>query len=331
MLPLCEAWKLSYADFLLRHGLLGVRTILLSYRFITSSNSSAINAATGKSSGIVRAEVGETEKTEEGLSVIRGTLKRIHNQQKIGTKIDNPDKSVCHVLGHHQVPVLVVTSNHKKLYARTVVSLSKVSLCDAGDGMTLMVDLQNQGISMGCTICAHKFHAKCFQRYFCSPVTTPMTCPACSCSCLAHRGISTPVYTVAALPKQSPNITRGFNREKVPSGNAPLGRSKPVPSQEGRGQNNSPEEGKGRLTYASLVKLGAIRENFGLGFTDGGHSGATSVLGFHADGDGDEVHSDRERTGREHRCEHRGDGLLSRARWGGEGGLLHWGSTTHHQ
>ncbi|KIS02247.1 vacuolar membrane protein [Cryptococcus deuterogattii 2001/935-1] len=289
MLPLCEAWKLSYADFLLRHNLLGVRTILLSYRFITSSTSAAINAATGKSSGIVRAEVGETEKTDDGLSVIRvcvpcsgtpsGTCPSCNKQ---------PQKAVC---SYCRVPI--------------------------------------KGISMGCTICAHKFHAKCFQRYFCSPVTTPMTCPACSCSCLAHRGISTPVYTVAALPKQSPNITRGFNREKVPSGNAPLAGSKPVPSQDGRSQN-SPEEGKGRLTYASLVKLGAIRENFGLGFTDGGHSGATSVLGFHADGDGDEVHSDRERTGREHRCEHRGDGLLSRARRGGEG-LLHWGSTTHHQ
>lgn len=72
MLPLCEAWKLSYADFLLRHHLLGVRMTLLSYRFITSSTSTAVDAASGKSSGIVRAGVGETEKMDEGQSVIRG-------------------------------------------------------------------------------------------------------------------------------------------------------------------------------------------------------------------------------------------------------------------
>lgn len=290
MLPLCEAWKLSYADFLLRHHLLGVRMTLLSYRFITSSTSTAVDAASGKSSGIVRAGVGETEKMDEGQSVIRvcvpcsgtpsGTCPSCNKQ---------PQKAVC---SYCRVPI--------------------------------------KGISMGCTICAHKFHAKCFQRYFLSPVTTPMTCPACSCSCLAHRGISTPLYTVAALPKQSPNITRGgFDRGKMPSENAPLARSRSVPSQGRRGRN-SPEEGKSRLTYASLVKLGAIRENFGLGFADGGSSGTASAMGFHADGDGDEVSTDRDKTVREHRGDHRGDGLLARARWGGEG-LLHWGSTTHHQ
>lgn len=77
MLPLCEAWKLSYADFLLRHHLLGVRMTLLSYRFITSSTSTAVDAASGKSSGIVRVGVGETEKMDEGQSVIRGTSKGI--------------------------------------------------------------------------------------------------------------------------------------------------------------------------------------------------------------------------------------------------------------
>lgn len=115
----------------------------------------------------------------------------------------------------------------------------------------------------------------------------------------------------------------------MPSENAPLARSRSVPSQGRRGRN-SPEEGKSRLTYASLVKLGAIRENFGLGFADGGSSGTASAMGFHADGDGDEVSTDRDKTVREHRGDHRGDGLLARARWGGEG-LLHWGSTTHHQ
>lgn len=46
----------------------------MSYRFITSSASAAVSAASGKSSGIVRAGVGETEKIDEGQSVIRGTL-----------------------------------------------------------------------------------------------------------------------------------------------------------------------------------------------------------------------------------------------------------------
>ncbi|ODN75389.1 hypothetical protein L202_06547, partial [Cryptococcus amylolentus CBS 6039] len=290
MMAVCEAWKLAYADYLLRHNLLGIRTTLLMYRFIPHNQHSAVQAASGKIGGIVSAP-DEEARTDSPLS------------SRVCVPCSSDPKRTC----------AICNGAPKK----AVCSFCRVPI---------------KGISMGCTICAHKFHAKCFQHYFLSPITTPMTCPACSCSCLAHKGISTPLYAVKTLPKHSPSVTRGFARETLPS----AGGYQAVRPRAVSGQNDPEptEDARGRLTYASLVKLGAIKENLGLGSGSGDGGGSMinagmSALGLHQDDD-DEVGMERERTlrGEQRSNEQRGgDGLLSRARWGGDG-LLHWKGAT---
>ncbi|WVQ76797.1 hypothetical protein IAR50_006471 [Cryptococcus sp. DSM 104548] len=287
MMATCEAWKLAYADFLLRHNFLGIRTTLLRYHFIPHDQNIAVQAASGEIGGIVNTPDDQTGTAGPASARVCVPCSSDPRRTCVICNGAPPKKAVCSFC---RVPI--------------------------------------KGLSMGCTICAHKFHAKCFQHYFLSPITTPMTCPACSCSCLAHKGISTPLYSVKTLPKQSPSVMRGFNRETMPEGGYPAVRPRAVT---GQTVSSSPEDAKGRLTYASLVKLGAIKENLGLGSAGPGDGGGSminagmSVLGLHQEDDED-VGMERERTlrGEQRSGEQRGgDGLLSRARWGGEG-LLHW-------
>ncbi|TYJ52693.1 hypothetical protein B9479_006699 [Cryptococcus floricola] len=67
MMAVCEAWKLAYADFLLRHNLLGIRTTLLRYQFIPHNQHSAVQAASGEVGGIVSAP-DEEARIESSLS-----------------------------------------------------------------------------------------------------------------------------------------------------------------------------------------------------------------------------------------------------------------------
>lgn len=47
MKPLCEIWKLTYADFLLRMNLLEVRAVLMNYEFVPSRELAVGKAAIG--------------------------------------------------------------------------------------------------------------------------------------------------------------------------------------------------------------------------------------------------------------------------------------------
>ncbi|WVQ84028.1 hypothetical protein IAT38_006173 [Cryptococcus sp. DSM 104549] len=297
LLPLCEAWKLAYADFLLRAGLLGIRTTLMGFEFIPHPEKRLASiAASGEAAGIVKMDQDEEMRKEAWRS--GGDDMEIRDLRMDELRAEKRNHLTVCVPCSSSPPASCPSCTQRPV--RPTCSFCRVPI---------------KGLSMGCSICAHKLHAKCFQRYFLSAEATPMTCPACSCSCLAHKGISTPFFVVPAAPRQSPSVTRGFARSKMPDS---AGHREP--------------EKSGRVTYASLVKLGTIRENLGLGGAapaDGGNqqswgmSRDASALGLNAGGD-DDVPMDRERTLRgEQRAGGGGDGLLSRARWGGEG-LLHW-------
>ncbi|KAK8846765.1 hypothetical protein IAR55_005853 [Kwoniella newhampshirensis] len=274
--PTCEAWKLAYADFLLRAGLLGVRANLMTYEFVPNSKSAATKAASGEAK--IDARDGARL---EGL------------------------QSVAHVC--------VACASQLQGSCPSCNQGPKRPMCS-------FCRLPIKGLSMGCATCTHKLHAKCFQSYFLSPITTPLTCPACPCSCLAHKGISTPYFAFNLSPKQSPSVTRGFARGSI----TPVA----LPPEEGSGV-------KGRVTYASLAKLGAIKENLG-------SSAGVGALGLNPDGGDDgqngagssgvTLPADRERERERERTQSRdgrgSEGLLSRARRGGEG-LLHWKGTVH--
>ncbi|WWC87209.1 uncharacterized protein L201_002096 [Kwoniella dendrophila CBS 6074] len=287
MKPLCEIWKLTYADFLLRMNLLEVRAVLMNYEFVPSRELAIGKAAIG-----------------------------------IQDKNDGPP----HLDDMHSTTqVCVSCSSDIHGNCPSCSKPPKKAMCS-------FCRLPIKGLSMGCSICAHKLHSKCFQRYFLSPVTTPMTCPACVCSCLSHKGISTPYYTITTNIKPSPAITKGFARGSI----TPVS-----PPSISNTNNHSPEHGGGgvrnRVTYASLAKLGSIREGLGISTnnlisypsyptappisTAGPAGGAStfssgSVLGLNPDSSSEDVNKDG-------KDQNTNQGLLARARWG-DGGLLHW-------
>ncbi|WWC59175.1 uncharacterized protein I303_101724 [Kwoniella dejecticola CBS 10117] len=201
-----------------------------------------------------------------------------------------------------------------------------------------------KGLSMGCSTCAHKLHSKCFQRYFLSTITTPMTCPACSCSCLAHKGISTPFYTIniTANTKPSPAVTRGFARGSLTPASPNSASTDSAAAVGGGG-------GRGRITYASLAKLGSIREGLGISTMNTHHysplqpgnananantnssntanaSGIIGVLGLSPENE--DLHTypqtHTQRDARDRDTQKKEEGLLGRARWGEGGSLLPW-------
>nr|XP_031861917.1 uncharacterized protein CI109_002747 [Kwoniella shandongensis]KAA5528989.1 hypothetical protein CI109_002747 [Kwoniella shandongensis] len=226
----CEAWKLCYADFLLRAGLLGIRANLMTYEFVTNMKGAATRAANGDA----KIEV------------------------KDGARSDGL-QTVAHV----------------------------------------------------CVACASNLEGSCPS---CNKAPNR---PMCSFCRLPIKGIATPYFAFPLSPKQSPSITRGFARGNIT----------PVIEEGGSGV-------KGRVTYASLAKLGAIKENLGGG--GGSGSGGVGALGLNPDGGGtgDEVSvGERDRERERERTQSRDgrgpEGLLARARWGGEG-LLHWKGTVHH-
>ncbi|OCF59100.1 vacuolar membrane protein [Kwoniella mangroviensis CBS 10435] len=281
--PQCELWKLSYADFLLRMNLLEVRTELMNYQFTKTT------------------DLWSVSKAASGVKV--GLLYRLSCYQ---TDWLTPTMTL--------LIVCISCSGHIEGNCPSCNKQPKKALCS-------YCRLPIKGLSMGCFICAHKLHSKCFKLYFLSPITTPMTCPSCSCSCLAHRGISTPYYSISINTKPSPSITRGFARGNIITPVSP-------PSL------NTSEGGRGRVTYASLAKLGSIREGLGITNTHTNtntNSNANSsmdrstsntgiglggALGLSPEGD-DTAGQGQGKDGQKN------EGLLARARWG-DGGLLHW-------
>ncbi|WRT65038.1 uncharacterized protein IL334_001980 [Kwoniella shivajii] len=279
MKPLCEIWKLAYADFLLRMNLLDIRTTLMNYQFIPPVQMATSRAASG-------------------IEILE-------------KKRDSPNPG--EMLSHSQV--CVWCSSHIEGHCPTCNKVPQKAMCS-------FCRLPIKGLSMGCSICAHKLHAKCFQRYFLSTITTPLTCPACTCSCLAHKGISTPYYQISINAKPSPSVTRGFARGNI----IPVS----PPSDQTQNQNQYTSQGRGRVTYASLAKLGSIKEvlnqnastpssnqhqyqNGGGSGNLGGGGGGMGALGLSPEGvEGNHVAKDQ-----------KNEGLLARARWV-EGGLLHW-------
>ncbi|WVQ97798.1 hypothetical protein IAU59_004913 [Kwoniella sp. CBS 9459] len=303
MRPLCEAWKLTYADFLLRMDLLEARTVLMKYEFVRSPKSALSKAASGE----ILELKNEGHREEQALQTQAQVC------VACSSKIDGACPS-C-----NKTPKKVVCS-----YCRIPI----------------------KGLSMGCSICAHRLHAKCFQAYFYSPAAPPRTCPSCTCSCLAHRGVSTPYYTIPLSSKPSPSVTRGFARGNI----TPVS---PPPAGNGFGSSdghNNGGGGRGRVTYASLAKLGSIKEGLGINPSSAslmptsssvtanasipgqGHAVLGGALGLSPEGVDDRADTGAAAgpaggagTGTSNR-----EGLLARARWG-DGGLLHWKSQSQNQ
>ncbi|WVR04414.1 hypothetical protein IAU60_001416 [Kwoniella sp. DSM 27419] len=321
MKPSCETWKLAYADFLLRMDLLDIRATLLQYSFVPPSASRPSRVASG---------VEMLEKLPRISSPMEETdLGDREDAAVVGDRIEeDEDVRVC---------VACASKLHDKCPSCHLPP--KKPMCS-------YCRLPVKGLSMGCAVCAHRLHARCFQSYFLSPLKTPMTCPACSCSCLAHGGIATPYFIVPVSPtakdKHETSVTKGFKRG-VPRIAPPVGDNPSAASTGGGG-------GRTRVTYASLAKLGSIREGFGLAGSSAaaptptsnsqqatGHSSTSSpslnyvssimggqqpgVLGLSPEGDDGSItpQAQPSQAGRE--------GLLARtARWG-DGGLLHWKGT----
>ncbi|WVW78757.1 hypothetical protein I302_100718 [Kwoniella bestiolae CBS 10118] len=280
--PLCELWKLAYADFLLRMNLLEIRTELINYQFVSMSDQSSIARA---ASGV---KVLEEKRKNGSISLDEGGM-------------------------HSHAQVCISCSSHIEGSCPSCHKPPKKAVCS-------YCRLPIKGLSMGCSICFHKLHSKCFRRYFLSTVTTPMTCPSCSCSCLAHRGISTPYYSISINTKPSPTITRGFARGNMITPVSPP----PASSADANGA------GRGRVTYASLAKLGSIREGLGMSGTStntttsnpGGTASVGGALGLGLSPEGDET--PHPGAGKDTQTQtQKNEGLLARARWG-DGGLLHW-------
>ncbi|WWC67663.1 uncharacterized protein I206_101574 [Kwoniella pini CBS 10737] len=264
----CELWKLTYADFLLRMGLLAVRAELLKYVFISNNALSISGAASGV---------------------------------KVVEKKKDPLPDIGDMQNH--VQVCIPCTSHIEGNCPSCSKSYKKAMCS-------YCRLPIKGLSMGCSICAHKLHSKCFQRYFYDDIKTPITCPACTCSCLSHKGISTPFYTITNITnttKPSPAITRGFARGSI------------TPVSSTTVNENST---RGRITYASLAKLGSIKEGLGISNTNtntthnnnigGTTSGIINALGLSPENED----SNKDVTKKD-------EGLLGRTRWG-EGGLLPW-------
>ncbi|WVF70087.1 hypothetical protein IAT40_004874 [Kwoniella sp. CBS 6097] len=301
MRPRCEAWKLAYADFLLRMDLLEARTILMGYEFVSFSRSIPSKAASGDIVELKKDGHGEARDSQLQAQVCVACSSKIDGTCPSCSKL--PKKVVC---SYCRIPI--------------------------------------KGLSMGCSICAHRLHAKCFQAYFLSPLTPPTTCPSCTCSCLAHRGLSTPYYTVPLSPKPSPSVTRGFARGNITPVSPPSAGIGTGPG----GTETGGSGARGRVTYASLAKLGSIKEGLGINPSSSSLLPTSTHLTANASGLGTasgqgvlggalglspEGVEDRSSTpvaaGLAGMTGNR-DGLLARARWG-DGGLLHWKSQSQNQ
>nr|ACZ81474.1 CND01460 [Kwoniella heveanensis] len=313
MRSLCEAWKLAYADFLLRMDLLEARTTLLGYEFIPSSSLKSVSSKAASGEIVEIKLVGHKEP---------------QNPQ-------NPQ---------NQAQVCVACSNKIDGICPSCNKPPRIALCS-------YCRIPIKGLSMGCSICAHRLHAKCFQAYFLSPLTPPTTCSSCTCSCLAHRGLSTPYYTIPISLKPSPSVTRGFARGNITPVSPP---SAGIGFGSGGVDNGSSAGGggRGRVTYASLAKLGSIKEGLGInpssssslmpasagvtastsglgtGFGSGQGAVLGGALGLNPEGV-DERSSTPVPAGQAGGTGNR-EGLLARARWG-DGGLLHWKSQSQSQ
>ena len=195
---MCEGFKLAYADFLLRCGLLGIRAALLQYRFVESETSARVVRS---ASGHIPLPI-QQRRTYESQ-----TISRVCTACAAGSD---------HCVACSQTPIKPVCA-----YCRLTIK---------GESTTLMMQTAKiarltAGLAATCASCAHRSHAKCFRAHF--SANTSVTCPSCLCQCAAEGGTTgrtivfpTPASSVVPTSGLSKNTARGTVIPLAPPGAA---------------------------------------------------------------------------------------------------------------
>lgn len=170
--PLAEVWKLAYADFLLRAGLVGRRAAILQYEFAPVEGA-ARHAASG-------------DLPLQGL--VLANVCRFCNERVL-----LPDQVRCSECARfHEPPLCVVCRLPIKGESQVHPETSSIAL--------------TTGLSSTCTSCSHTSHTKCLRDAMQSP---SHHCPACLCFCLAERGLSGG-FATRSKPAPSTAISYGW-------------------------------------------------------------------------------------------------------------------------
>ncbi|WVO15839.1 hypothetical protein L204_103501 [Cryptococcus depauperatus] len=183
LLAMCETWKLAYADFLLRHNCLGIRLAINKHAFVSQAQSPYVKATPqhqkeGRKKTMSKAVIGDRS-INEAMQDVSAILHKSQQKQSFGS---TTNVTVCVPCSNGSIDVCGACGKSPK---KPICSYCRIPI---------------RGISMGCTLCLHKVHARCFRRYFLRPLIGFVTCPACSCTCLSQKGISNPQYIVPVLP-----------------------------------------------------------------------------------------------------------------------------------
>ena len=293
MRQICEGIKLSYADFLLRCGLLGIRTELLQFDFIDATSASTL-AVVRASNGIIPHPPHQPrQRIPSGVVDVSCASS---SDCVVCDKV--PVKPLC---AYCRLPIKggcfflfqLLPQNDSPLPSPTL-ALGRTRLAAPPPRLARRRSELTLGLAATCAQCSHRTHSKCYRAHFAG--TTNLTCPACLCHCALDGGltsnkISLPSSSSRAgatvemgsnyaddlglLPYQQPVSVSGTTASSVMGGGIGGG------------------IGSGRMTYASLMSIqeqdahnssqsqnsSGVSSALGLHSTSTSHSAAASVSG----------------------------------------------------